>query len=97
MSDNIFADVYEEPFTTLEEWFPLLADNLNSPPGTDIPSLAAYRRIRVATMFFIIKKTTKPVGCSAPDIPIGLDHHFEAEPAVTLIGRMRDWFLSDPA
>lgn len=88
MSDNIFTSVFDDPFQSTEEWFPLVADNTNAAPGVDMPSFAAYRRVRVAAFFFIIKKARvhKAQGRSRA-----------AKPALTLVGRQKAWYLSDPA
>lgn len=88
MSDNIFTNVYDDPFVSSEEWFPLLADNTNAPLGVELPSFAAYRRVRVAAFFFIIQKTRGPARQRVEQTPL---------PAMTLVGRGQDWFLSDPA
>ncbi len=95
MRDNIFAEVYEDPFVTNEEWFPLLADNVNSAPGDDIPSLAAYRRVRVATMFFIVRRQVRATE-HLIESPIA-DDGFDGAGRLSLAHLVKDWFLSDPA
>lgn len=95
MADNIFADIGQEPFALSEEWFPLLADNVNCAPGVNIPSFSTYRRVRVAAMFFLVRKRARRRDLTI-ETPIGVDE-FEPGGRVTLVGRARHWFRSDPA
>jgi len=88
MRDNIFAEVFDDPFSTREEWFPLWADNSNAPPGADLPCFASYRRVSVAAFFFIIRKSKVPGAAGRP---------VAAPAGRTLMGRVEHWFLSDPA
>ena len=95
MRDNIFAEVYQTPYTMEEEWVPLVADNRNSPIGQDIPSLSARRRVRVATAFVTVHRG-RPRRDVVIETPI-VAERFEAAERVSLTGRVKEWFLSDPA
>lgn len=88
MSDNIFTSVYDDPFKSSEEWFPLAADNTNAAPGVDMPSFAAYRRVRVAAFFFIIRKARRILPWQRAQA---------SAPVLTLVGREASWYRSDPA
>ena len=95
MSDNIFASVVTDPFHKNEEWVLLVSDNENAPIGMDIPSFAARRRVRVATVFFNIerrKSYVKPKGSM-----LNWAHEREGPPRELPAERVHHWFLSDPS
>ena len=95
MADNVFAGTLEEPFCVRDEWFPLLADNDNAPPGVDLPSFAACRGVSVAVMFFIIRRS-RAVPAARIDTPVSKEDP-EAAGRRTLLQRAQHWILSDPA
>jgi len=94
MRDNIFADVFEDPFATGEEWIPLSCDNTNSAPGDDVASIAAYRGICAAATIFTIRHVAvrRDVTIETP-IASG---DFDASGRVSLAGRVRNWFPTAP-
>ena len=94
MRDNIFAEVFEQPFGTDEEWVPLYCDNTNSAPGDDVPSLAAYRGIRAAATIFTIRHAASRRDMTI-ETPIA-SGDFDASGRVSLAGRVRNWFPTAP-
>ena len=95
MRDNIFADAFEDPFATTEEWVPLLSDNTNSAPGQRLPSLVAYRGIRAAATIFIVRRAPSRRDPTI-ETPIA-SGDFDAAGRVSLATRVRDWFPGAPA
>lgn len=95
MADNVFAKTFEEPFSVRDEWFPLLADNENAPPGIDLPSFAAYRRVSAAVMFFIIRRR-RAVPVSTIE-PLKDREGYDATGRRTRPGRVQNWVPGDPA
>jgi len=94
MRDNIFANVFDEPFATNEEWVSLFCDNTNSAPWDDVPSLAAYRGIRAAATIFIIRRVPAQRDITI-ETPIA-SRDFDAGERMTLAARVRNWFPIAP-